>query len=192
MIAMKANPGRPPERADFANLGIPTSRGDPAAPGCQGIWQNKVAKGLYRVCTRRAQGWLLRPCPPMARPRGQFWTFLSHSQDGLKQPTFSPQLLGDNGGARSPAQREVAACHLRSMGSHCRTTLEPIVFRKTRPWLVGRPLLWQGSRVQYGQVRGLCLNPCTCMPLKRWDLGMGYGWGLSVSCPEAPLPQSMA
>ena len=33
----------------------------------------------------------------------QFWTFVSHSQDGLKQPICSPELLGDNDGAKSSA-----------------------------------------------------------------------------------------
>ena len=36
----------------------------------------------------------------------------------------------------------------------------------TRPWLVGGSLAWQGCGVQFGQVRGLCLNPRTCMPLR--------------------------
>ena len=61
-----------------------------------------------------------------------------------------------------------------------------------RPWLVGTLLPWQDSRVNSGQVRGLCLNPRTYVPLRRWDLGLGYDLGLSVYCLEAPLPQSMA
>ena len=48
------------------------------------------------------------------------------------------------------------------------------------------------SRLQFWQVRWLCLNPRTCMSLRRWDLGMRYGWGLGFYCPEAPLPQSTA
>ena len=62
---------------------------------------------------------------------------------------------------------------------------------RMRAWLVGRLLTWQGSRVGFGQVRGLCVNAGTRVPLRRCNLGMGYGWGLSVYCPEAPLPQSM-
>ena len=46
--------------------------------------------------------------------------------------------------------------------------------------------------VQFGQVRASRLNLHVLMPLRRWDLRMGYGWGLSVYCPVAPLPQSMA
>ena len=65
-------------------------------------------------------------------------------------------------------------------------------FPGRRPWLVLKPLPWQGSRVQLGQVRGWCLNPRTCVPLRRWDLGVGYGWGLSGYCPEVPLSQFMA
>ena len=63
---------------------------------------------------------------------------------------------------------------------------------ETHRWLVKRPLLWQGSRVQLGRVCGFCLNPRTRMPLRRWDLGMGYGGELSVYCPEAPLSQFLA
>ena len=62
----------------------------------------------------------------------------------------------------------------------------------TRPWLAGRHLPWQGSRVQFGQVGELCLRPRTYMPLRMCDLGMAYGWGLSVYCPEVPLPQALA
>ena len=70
--------------------------------------------------------------------------------------------------------------------------LGAVGFLGTCQRLVGRPLPWQGSRVQLGHVRGLCLNPRTCMSLMRWDLGMGHGRGLSVYCPEAHLPESMA
>ena len=38
----------------------------------------------------------------------------------------------------------------------------------------------------------LCLNPCTCMPLRTWNIDMGYCWGLSVYCAEAPLPRFIA
>ena len=63
---------------------------------------------------------------------------------------------------------------------------------RTRPWLTGRSLSWQGSRVQFERGCWLCFNPGTRMPLTRSDLGKGFVWGLSVYCPEAPLPQSMA
>ena len=60
------------------------------------------------------------------------------------------------------------------------------------PWLVKSLLPRQGFRVNSGLVRGLCLNPRTCVPLTRWDLGSGYGLGLSVYCAELPLPQATA
>ena len=65
-------------------------------------------------------------------------------------------------------------------------------FPGIRPWLARRSFPWPRSRVQFGQVRGLCLNPCTSVPVERWDLGMGYGWKLSVYCDEVALPKSMA
>ena len=80
----------------------------------------------------------------------------------------------------------------REHGEPLKSGLGGYLFPRRRLWLVGRPLPWQGSRVQLGQVRGLCLNPRTCMPLRRWDLGVGYGWTLSLHYPEAPLPQSTA
>ena len=45
----------------------------------------------------------------------------------------------------------------------------------THPWQLGMSPPWQGSRVNFGQVRPLCLNPRTCVPLRRWDLGFQYG-----------------
>ena len=57
---------------------------------------------------------------------------------------------------------------------------------KTPLWLIARPLPWQGSRVQFGRVRGLYMHPRTRMLLKWWDPHMGYGCRLSVYCPEAP------
>ena len=42
-IATNANPGRPPNIANYANLGILTPRGDPVAPGCRGFWGNQNA-----------------------------------------------------------------------------------------------------------------------------------------------------
>ena len=37
-------------------------------------------------------------------------------------------------------------------------------------WLVWRLLHWQSAMVQ--SVHGLCLNPRTSMPLRRWHVGM--------------------
>ena len=62
----------------------------------------------------------------------------------------------------------------------------------TRPWLIGTPLPWQGSRMISGHISGLCLSPHICRPQVSWDLGLGYGSEQSVSCLEAPLPHSMA
>ena len=41
--AAKANPGQPPEMANFANFGIPTTRGDPVAPRCPRTLENQIA-----------------------------------------------------------------------------------------------------------------------------------------------------
>ena len=149
-------------------------------------------QGLWGVSARRTQGWLLRPCRQMAPLRGQFWTFLSSSQVGLKKPIFGPKLLGDDGGAIPSAQRgnqgppseEHGESFLNGPGAHQLLT--------TRPQLVGTPLLWQGSRVTRWKVCQLCLNPRTSKPLRRWDLGLGYGLRRGVYYPEAPLPHSMA
>ena len=110
----------------------------------------------------------------------------------LKQPIFSPQLLGDNGGAISSTQN--GSYDLPS-GEYWELLSVDLGFHwlpGTRPWPSGRLLPWQEPRVQFGQFHGLCLNTHTCMALRRWDLGMGYGWELSVYCPEALLHQSMA
>ena len=45
-------------------------------------------------------------------------------------------------------------------------------------------LVWSGPWVVF--------EPRTSKRPRRWDLGMGYGWRLSVFWPEGPLPQSMA
>ena len=48
---------------------------------------------------------------PLAGPdEGSILEFLSYHQFGLKQLIFSYQLLGDNGGAISLAQRGVGTC----------------------------------------------------------------------------------
>ena len=36
----------------------------------------------------------------------------------------------------------------------------------------------------------MCLSPRPHQPLEGSDLGLGYELGLSVYCPEMPLPQS--
>ena len=50
-------------------------------------------------------------------------SILNQNQDGLKQPIFSPELLGNIGGAISPAQNEVEMCHQRSRVSQCRAAM---------------------------------------------------------------------
>ena len=60
------------------------------------------------------------------------------------------------------------------------------------PWLVDTSLPWQGYGVNSRWVRGLCLNPRTCVPLSSWDQGLGYVLELRFHCPKASLPHSMA
>ena len=58
------------------------------------------------------------PLPSYGPDKGSILDFLfSQSQDGLRQPIFSPQLLGHNPGAISPSQGTVGICHPRSLGS---------------------------------------------------------------------------
>ena len=64
------------------------------------------------------------PFPRTAQLGRHLQTYWGQSQDGLKQPIFIPQLLGDNGGAISPAQSGVRTCCQRSMGSYCGLTME--------------------------------------------------------------------
>ena len=72
--------------------------------------------------------------------------------------------------------------------THLPTYLNPIGFREiARGWL-GRPSLSRVLGSGLGRSMGLCFSPRTCMPLRRWDLGMGYGWKLSVYFLEARLP----
>ena len=79
---------------------------------------------------------MLRPYPRMAQPRVNFRLLLSQSQDWLKKPIFSHEVLGDNGGAIAPAQNEARTCHQGSMESHCRSTLYLICYWKRAPgWL---------------------------------------------------------
>ena len=59
-------------------------------------------------------------------------------------------------------------------------------------WLVGTLPPWQGSTFNPWQVRVFPLNPRTCLPLERWDLGMGYDMELSVYYPVAPIPQAIS
>ena len=73
----------------------------------------------------------------MARPRAQFWTFLSRSQVGMKQRIFSPPLLEDIGGAISPVQRRVETGQRRSTESHCGLAPNPFIgfWEHVRGWL---------------------------------------------------------
>ena len=47
-------------------------------------------------------------------------------------------------------------------------------FLETRLWLVGKFFPWKGSRVQFGQLRGLCLNPRTTEEVAPRD-GIWFG-----------------
>ena len=49
-----------------------------------------------------------------------------------------------------------------------------------------------GFQGNFPQICGLCLSPRFCLPLGRYDLEWGHGLELSISCPEALLPQSVA
>ena len=93
-ICTKANPGRPPEMADFANFCIMTPRGDPVGPRCHEIWGNQVAEGVYNHGTPGYRVGCFAPAL-MWRGRGvNFGLFLSDSQDGLKQPISAPNSSG--------------------------------------------------------------------------------------------------
>ena len=127
-IATKAYPGSPPETANFANFGILAHMATPWRQDAGESEGTQLHRADREVLLEGHGGGCFSPAlvrPALARPRGQFWTFLSQRQVGLTQPTFSPQLL-DNGRAMSPAQRRFRTCHQRSIGSHCRSTLEPI------------------------------------------------------------------
>ena len=111
------------------------------------------------------------------------WAETAHFQPPTPRGYWRGHISGSEGSWDEPSEEHREPLSV-GLGAHW--------LPGTRLWLVGTPLPWQGSRVNFGQVRGLCLNPRTCAPLRRWDPGVGYGWGLSVYCPEVPLPQSMA
>ena len=92
---------------------------------------------------------------PLAGPdEGSILEILSQYQFGLKQPIFSYQLLGDNGGAIPLAQRGVGTCRSGSTGSHCRLALELLGSQELACGWVGHPPYWQGFRVRTEQGMG--------------------------------------
>ena len=57
-----------------------------------------------------------------------------------------------------------------------------------KPPVSGRdlpPLAWFWG--QFCAAPLVVFEPPTCAPKRSWNLGLGYGWGLSVHCLEAPL-----
>ena len=104
--------------------------------------------------TRRAWGQLPRSYLWWVHTRGQFRRFLSKYQFRLKQPIFSYQLLGDNGGAISLAQRGVGTCRWGSIGSHCRLALLPLDSQELPCGWAGHLPYWQGFRVRTEQGMG--------------------------------------
>ena len=71
---------------------------------------------------------------------GQFWEILSQYQFGLKQPIFSYQLLRDDGGAISLAQRGVGTCRYGEQRELLSVGLGASWFPGTRLWLGGTNL----------------------------------------------------
>ena len=82
----------------------------------------------------------LVPTSGGSRPWGQFWEIWSQYQFGLKQPIFSYQLLRDDGGAISLAQRGVGTCRYREHREPLSVGLGAPWFPGTRLWLGGTPL----------------------------------------------------
>ena len=92
---------------------------------------------------------------PLAGPdEGSILEFLSYHQFGLKQPIFSYQLLGENGGAISLAQRGVGTCREGSMRIDCRLALEHLGSQELACGWAGHPPYWQGFRVRTEQGMG--------------------------------------
>ena len=92
---------------------------------------------------------------PLAGPnKGSFLEILSQYQFGLKQPIFSCQLLGDNGGAISLAQRGVGTRCEGSMGSHCWLASERLGFQELACGWAGHLPYGQGFRVRTEQGMG--------------------------------------
>ena len=82
---------------------------------------------------------------PLAGPdKGSILEFFELYQFGLKQPIFSYQLLGDFGGASSPAQSEVGTCREGSMGSYRRYALEHLGSQEPAYGWAGHPPLLAG------------------------------------------------
>ena len=97
------SPRRSRKMAHFVNSGIWTPRGDPLKHGCLGIWGSQVAEG-HRLYSK-GTGLVACPNPGGTRPKGKLGTFSNQSKVGLKQPFFSPQLLGDKGGHISSSEK---------------------------------------------------------------------------------------
>ena len=84
----------------------------------------RLGEGSSEFVLEGHTGQLTRPYLWPVQTRGQFWSFRSEYQFGLKQPIFSYRLLGDNGGALSVAQKRVGTCRQGSIGSDCGLALE--------------------------------------------------------------------